>query len=45
MNDPRLYRNAYLQRVRRSRTDDDLDVALPLLENKDGRQWYEMEKP
>lgn len=44
MNDPKLFRDAYLRQVRNAMSDSDLDVALRLLESKDGRRWYELEK-
>jgi hypothetical protein len=44
MNDPKLYRDAYLQQVRNTMTDDDLDAGLRLLESKDGQHWYALEK-
>ena len=44
MNDPKLYRDAYLRQVRNAMSDSDLDVALRLLESKDGRHWYELER-
>ena len=44
MNDPALYREVYLQQVRGSMSDADLDTALRLLATPDGRRLYDAEK-
>jgi hypothetical protein len=44
MNDPALYREVYLQQVRGSMSDADLDTALRLLATKEGRRLYDAEK-
>jgi len=44
MNDPNLYRDAYLRSIRESMSDADLDVALRMLGSADGHRMLELEK-
>ena len=44
MNDPNLYRDAYLRSVRESMSDADLDMALRILGSPDGHRMLELEK-
>jgi len=44
MNDAKLYHDVYVRQVRATMSDAELDAALRLLESKEGRRWYELEK-
>ena len=44
VNDPAIYRAAYLRVVRETMTDKDLDIALRMLSSGEGHLWYEKEK-
>ena len=44
MNNPAVYRAAYLGEVRESMTEKDLDLGLRLMSSNEGREWFEKEK-